>query len=593
MNNRNYQNDWLDELKSKIDIVDVVSQSIPLTQKGRNFWGRCPFHNEKTPSFAVNQDRQVYHCFGCGEGGDAIKFIEKTESLGFMDAVRFLADKVGFEIPELRTDGGEATAQKKKRRDRLYGLLRDTARFYYANLKTAEAGEALRYMQSRGIDSALAKTFGIGVSTDFNALPAYLKGKGYTEEEMVASGACAKNSKGNVYDSLGGRLIFPVIDSLGNVVAFGGRQLEQSDYAKYKNTAQTEVFDKSRNLYNVNLAKKNLREEKSDFVIVVEGYMDVLSLYGAGFKNTVAGMGTALTPGQIQLIKRMVSKVYISYDGDTAGKNATMRGLDMLQDSGVEVLVISLPDGKDPDDVIKEGGSGAYAQLIEDALPYTEYKLSEARKKYRLEDKVERRKYVMEALAVIQTLASDTEKEDYLKQLKQETGFTYESLKNDLGRIETVRVERGQEKDSKPAVLNREEKAVRFILQSMLSGKEYAFSKEDISSCIDAPLERELYERLLKNGTAISPDEMRQGLRETAETALAFRDVPQDGAEERNYFDACVRCLKIKNLENAVAMLTEEMSSATDKSRRAEIGKRLTESIHLLQELQGGTEKNV
>ena len=351
---RGYDARFLDQLKSKNDLVEVVSKYVHLEQKGNSFWGRCPFHHEKTASFCVNATDQFYYCFGCHKGGDVLSFIMEVEALEFYDAVKFLAERAKMELPSDNYDS-QKMAEEKEKKNRMLSLLKDTALFYVKNLKSEKASKHIEYINKRGLNADMVATFGIGASLDFNSLPEYLKQKGYTEKEMISSGAVDEKN-GRLYDSLGGRLIIPIINQFGQVIAFGGRLLEKADFAKYKNTKETMVFNKSQTLYNINNLKKLKNEEGLNSIIIVEGYMDTISLVSKGFRNVVASMGTSLTKDQARIIKRYTENVNISYDGDFAGQKASIRGLEILKDEGLEVKVVALPDGLDPDDVVNKYG---------------------------------------------------------------------------------------------------------------------------------------------------------------------------------------------------------------------------------------------
>ena len=333
------------ELKEKNDIVEVIGSYVPLTRKGGQYWACCPFHHEKTPSFAIKQEDGFYHCFGCGVSGDVVKFVQQIESTDFIGAVRILANRAKMEVPESADYDGEKAAEIKRQKDTVLKILLDTARFYLSNLYGGDerAQAHLDYIQRRKISPSVAKKFGLGASLDYRSLPAYLMGKGYKREDLLASGAVSEDRHGKLTDSLAGRLIFPIINSLDEVVAFGGRVMEKTDFAKYKNTRETIVFNKRKNLYNINLLKKLKREEPIREVIMVEGYMDTISLYQAGFKNVVASMGTSLTKEQARLVKRYSDKVLISYDGDFAGQSADLRGLEILKKLRSSPITEQLP----------------------------------------------------------------------------------------------------------------------------------------------------------------------------------------------------------------------------------------------------------
>ena len=382
---------FLQLLKNKNDLVEVAGAYVPLERKGDRWWGCCPFHHEKTPSFTVNADAQFYYCFGCHASGDVIKFVQEIESVDFMDAVRILAERAKIPVPEMNFDT-EKTAEQKRKRDAVLNILRTSARFYLDNLNSGRADAHVQYILDRKIDARVVRKFGLGASLDFKSLPQFLLDKGFRRDDILDSGAVVEASgSGRLIDAQGGRLIFPVINALGDVVAFGGRVLEKTDFAKYKNTRETMVFNKSKNLYNINLVKKLKTASGLKDLIIVEGYMDTISLYQAGFENVCASMGTALTKDQARLCKRYTDNVYISYDGDFAGQKGAIRGLEILRDEQVNVRVVPLPEGLDPDDVIKKSGHAGYQSCLDAAMPLIDFKMEVARREFDLSKTEERR----------------------------------------------------------------------------------------------------------------------------------------------------------------------------------------------------------
>ena len=351
--------EFLAQLKSKNDIVEVIASYVNLERKGTNYWACCPFHHEKTPSFSVNSLDQYYHCFGCGASGDVITFIREIESVDFVDAVKILAERVKMPLPDMNFDS-EKTLEQKRRRDEVLKILNAAAHFYLDNLNSGKADAHIQYILDRKLSAPTVRKFGLGASLDFKTLPQFLSDKGFRRDDILESGAVTLSDKGKLTDAQGGRLIFPIINAMGDVVAFGGRVLEKTDFAKYKNTKETIVFNKSKNLYNINLVKKQKKAEGLKNIVMTEGYMDTISLWQTGFHNVVASMGTALTKEQARLAKRYVDDVLISYDGDFAGQKGAIRGLEILRDEGINVRVVALPEGLDPDDVVKKYGSEGY-----------------------------------------------------------------------------------------------------------------------------------------------------------------------------------------------------------------------------------------
>lgn len=579
------------ELKEKNDIVEVIGSYVPLTRKGGQYWACCPFHHEKTPSFAIKQEDGFYHCFGCGVSGDVVKFVQQIESTDFIGAVRILANRAKMEVPESADYDGEKAAEIKRQKDTVLKILLDTARFYLSNLYGGDerAQAHLDYIQRRKISPSVAKKFGLGASLDNRSLPAYLMGKGYKREDLLASGAVSEDRHGKLTDSLAGRLIFPIINSLDEVVAFGGREMEKTDFAKYKNTRETIVFNKRKNLYNINLLKKLKREEPIREVIMVEGYMDTISLYQAGFKNVVASMGTSLTKEQARLVKRYSDKVLISYDGDFAGQSADLRGLEILKNENITVRVVPLPDGKDPDDVAKEGAE-AYRKCLDAALPLIDYKLHSLEGKFDLSHADEKRAYVAEALKVVQEAESESEKEELLKYVRDKSGITYQSLERDLNNLpELVKsVENAAIRETEETG-DRCLRAERFILAAKLFSLPYAkdfdlkrltFSNAAHKVIADFILAEE------ERGEKIRPSDVFDIFREESPELNAILDLNYgeklSGPIAERFFADSVNTLEKESLSAKIKDLTAEFSSSKDVARRKEIAGEIDRLTRLL-----------
>ena len=485
---KGFSQDWLDKLKSSNDIVTVASKYINLSRKGKTWWACCPFHFEKTASFAINEYEQYYHCFGCGASGDVIKFVEKFEALDFYDACKKLAEYAGMELPEYQLD--ENLVKTKKKRERLYQVLVDTAKFYYSNLKGDNARPALEYLAKRKLDTATIKEFGIGYSTGWNELVVHLKELGYTEEEMLDAGVVEKKDGGKLYDCFGKRLCFPIFNIFGNVVGFSARVLEKTDFAKYKNTAQTLVFDKSRCIYGITQLKKLKNTEKINEVVIVEGQMDVISLHKCGVKNAVACMGTALTINHAKDLKRFSDKVILCFDGDNAGKKATLRSIDILVNAGLNVYVVTIPNGHDPDEYVNLFGKDEWDKLMSSSLYWVEFLIKDLAKSYNLEKVDEKNKFINDALGVIKKLQTQSEQELYLKMVQELTNVVMSVLKGDLNNL-SDKVEIKDNVVNKEKLLtthkNKYAEAVQFVLATLLFKRDYAKINDNIRAGILNP----------------------------------------------------------------------------------------------------------
>ncbi len=570
---------FISELKSKCNIVDVVQKYCVLQRKGSvNHWACCPLpgHSEKTPSFTVNEVGQFYHCFGCGKGGDVFKFIEEVESLDFMGAVKLLAEQVGMEVPSGDGYNSDEAVQRRNRMDRLNKLMRDTAVFYVNNFADPRASEYIDYVKKRGLTASTLKKFGMGVSLDFEGLPNHLKSLGYTDEEMLDAGVCSKSDKnGKLYDFEAERLIVPIINSLNKVIAFGGRTLNKNaDFGKYKNTQDTVLFNKKRNLFGINYLKALKNEDTLDYVIMVEGYMDVISLYQAGFKNAVASMGTSLTLEQAKLLKRYTDKVIVCYDGDDAGQKATIRSLDIFVNEGFDVRVVTLPNGLDPDDYIKKYGAIKYLELVDNATPLLDYKLKIIQKGKNLKDVNDKRKYVSESLAFLRTIGDAFIREELLKKVREVSGISYESLKRDLENG-TATVISSEPKGKIAVSINRGagiERAERFVLCSLIYDKPYAKDFEfDLyySSSV-----REKIADAVMDGSVTAPHLVsvvgEDGIEELNAVLTAGENI-FDTKSEAKYFKDCVSMIKRSNIEAEIQQLNKLYASEINLVKKQEI----------------------
>lgn len=454
----------MDELKYKCDIVEVISQYVPLQKKGSRYFGCCPFHHEKTPSFCVSQDSGFYHCFGCGVSGDVIKFIMEMESMSFFDSVKYLAEKAGMQLPEMKLD--PQFKEKKERSEVLKQLMRDVARYYRNNLVDPEKGkEAREYLQKRGIDDETAKRYGIGLSLDYDGAVKYLRLKEYALADLLDCGLIANVDK--PFDAFANRIIVPIINSKNEVVAFGGRIYHgEENVAKYKNSTNTQLFDKGRTIYGVNYVKRDRHAGANVYdLILVEGYMDVIALGSVGIKNAVAGMGTALTEGQAYELKRLVPKVYVCYDGDGAGRKATLRNVDVLLKVGLDVKVVSLDDGKDPDETVREFGAEAFLKRVSEAVPVTEYKLNLCKNAYDLNTYEGRSKYLKSAVAVLRSVSDPSEREVYLDLVSGNSRTSKEKIGAMLGGADDRKSEPAQQSEK----IAKSLASSRFVLNRIMS----------------------------------------------------------------------------------------------------------------------------
>ena len=428
-----FPQNFLDELIARNDIVDVVGSYVALTPKGGSYWGCCPFHNEKTPSFHVLQDKQFYHCFGCKKGGGVINFIMDIENLSYPDAIRFLAKRVNMEVPEDRE-----SADADRLRKRLLALNRDAARWYYEVLQSDDGAAVRAYLNKRAIQRKIAVRFGMGASPDsWDALLRAMTAKGYTKQELLTAGLIVANKSGGFYDKFRNRLMLPVIDVRGDVVGFGSRVIDKSE-PKYMNSTETPVYSKRRVLYGLNLAKKTKRPN----MILCEGNLDVVTLHQAGFDNAVASMGTALTTEQIRLLGRYTKELVLCYDNDNAGQLATQRALEMLNNTEFTVRVLKLPrrlvDGEyvkqDADDFIKFQGAPAFERLLSGSENGVEFRMSQVAAKYDLRSDQGRIDYTAEISQVLAELDNAVEREVYANRAAETAGLSPDAMRQEVER---------------------------------------------------------------------------------------------------------------------------------------------------------------
>lgn len=423
---------WLEELRSRCDLVQVVSGYVALKKNGRRYWGLCPFHGEKTASFSVDSEAQLYYCFGCKAGGSVFTFIQEMEHLSFHEAVELLADRAHMPLPEMVNDADYEA--RRARRERLLNANRDAARFFHETLFTPDGAAALQYLRGRGLNDAVIRKFGLGAAPDrWDALLKHLTSLGYTPEELQLAnlvvlreaevpegGGPARPAR--AYDVFRNRVMFPVINQYGNVIAFSGRILEKGGERKYLNTSDTPVFNKRKNVFGANLLRK---ERHLDRVILVEGNLDVVSLTQFGIPGVCATLGTALTPEQAQLLRRFAPVVHLAYDGDSAGRHAILKGLDLFREEGVPCRVLDFPEGMDPDEFIRKEGVDKFRSLPQ--LSPEAYRIRRLRDDLDLSVREGRVEYARQAVAIIAGL-DPVERDGYLKDLALQTGFSREVI---------------------------------------------------------------------------------------------------------------------------------------------------------------------
>lgn len=424
-----FSEDLIEEIRMKNDIVDVISGYVKLQKKGSSYFGLCPFHNEKSPSFSVSRSKQMYYCFGCGAGGNVFTFIMEYENYTFAEAVKMLAERAGVEVPE--AEYSQEAKDKANLKATLLEINKMAAKYFYAQLKSEQGKTALTYLTKRGLDEETITAFGLGYSNKYSDdLYKYLKMKGYNDEILAKAGLISISEKNGVYDKFWNRVMFPIMDVNNRVIGFGGRVMGQGE-PKYLNSPETEVFDKSRNLYGLNRA----RTSRKSYFLLCEGYMDVIALHKAGFTNAIASLGTAFTPGHASLIKRYVNEVYLTFDSDEAGTKAALRAIPILKEAGITAKIIRMEPYKDPDEFIKNLGSEAFEERINKARNGFLFSLEILEKDYDMNSPEGKTDFFNAVAKRLTEFEEEIERNNYIEAVAQKYHVSYENLRNLVGKV--------------------------------------------------------------------------------------------------------------------------------------------------------------
>lgn len=568
------------------DILDVISEFVPLKRAGRGYMGVCPFHNDKGPSLSVSQEKQLYHCFGCGASGNSVGFIMRIRNLDYIDAIKYLGDRAGIKIEEEIQDPKKLKFEALK--NDIFQINIEAARYYLSNLFNINS--AYEYFEKRGIDEKTIKKFGLGYSLNsYEGLYKYLLNKGFKEEFILKAGLVSKKEY-RVYDKFRNRVMFPVFDIKTRIIGFGGRVLDNSK-PKYLNSPETPVFVKGTNLYGLNFVIKSGLPE---YIIVVEGYMDCISLHQHGITNAVASLGTALTLEQAKLLKRYSKKVFICYDADAAGQMATLRGLEILAQAGCEVKIISIPNGKDPDEFIKNYGVEEFKKLIQNALPVSEYRIQMTRNGKNLKDAREKSIFVTESAEILSRLDNEIEIQAYAARIYDETGIDVKTILDEVKKIKRSKSLKENNKENNRNnnisgnIYNLEpayKKAEKWIIQLALNNNDY-FKYIRNKIALDDFITQSLkfaYEYIfntLESGKEVVPSELLRnftGQQEISDVASIFEE-PERINDSFRLIDDCIRTIKKCNIENKINELTVKIKKHEGKNE-------VVESAILSQEL--------
>jgi len=509
-----YSQEILEEIRAGNDIVDVVSGYVNLKQKGGNYFGLCPFHKEKSSSFSVSADKQLYYCFGCGASGNVIGFVMRMENYGFIDAIKHLADRIHYTLPE--PEYSEQFHKAAAMRETLCEIHKRAARFYFDQLGTADGEMASDYIKARRVSENMRRRFGLGFApTGWTSLYKYLQAEGWDADALALSGLVIRSKKGDYVDRFHNRLMFPIFDVQGKVVGFGGRALG-GDGAKYLNSPDTPIFDKSKNLYGINYA----RLARSEEIVLVEGYMDVISLHQAGFPNTVAALGTAFNDNHVTQLKKYCKRVVLLFDSDEAGEKAALRAIPIAVAGGLHVRVLQLEGAKDPDEFIMSFGAEAFAEAVSKAVPYTAFQIACVRKKHDISDMEQKIRFTTESAALIAVLTNSIERDAYIKDVARSTGISESAIRAEVDKLvdteaDTVYVPRIK---SRPAVMTGKvvtkgvDEAKRNVLSVALARKDLCeqmkacLSHEELGETVYVQLFDWICERHASNLPAIAAD---------------------------------------------------------------------------------------
>ena len=567
---------FLQELKYRSDIEQVVGSYVNLRRRGRTLSGLCPFHSEKSPSFTVYPENQSFYCFGCGAGGDVISFIRRIENLDYMEAVRLLAQRAGMQVPEEAGDDRSSRLRK-----RILELNRDAARYFHRTLMSEAGRPGRAYLIGRGLTKDTIIHFGIGYAAEgWDGLANAMRQQGYTKEELLAAHLVSEGQRGGIYDTFRNRAIFPIIDLRGNVIAFGGRNLGEKG-PKYLNSSDTPVFKKSRNLFALNFAKSSPRKE----LILCEGYMDVVSMHQAGFTNAVATLGTALTEEQCRLIAQYTGEVLLSYDSDGPGQAATQRATGLLEAAGVKIKVLSIPDAKDPDEFIKKFGAERFQQLIEGSSSATDFAIGKLRKENDVTTAEGKVSFLKQFAVLMAGLPNPIEREVYLSKICRELEVDKAAVAGQIEREQKKRSYRDRKKEERelisPPVKNtadredellwrqhpREMKAAERLLRYLLRHPDQAESLRDKlpENYLLSEGDRTLYRALLQRGLAgqeLNITALGETLPPQAVDRVAKWQLPGEPAVSDREAEDCLRCLQ----SYAAQMSCEELGQLSGEA---------------------------
>ena len=583
-----YSEEILNEVRQANDIVDVISQYVHLKRSGRNYFGLCPFHNEKSPSFSVSPDKQIFHCFGCGVGGNVITFISKIEGMNFVETVQSLAERANIQLPTLENTGDSL---KEELKAKVYKVNEFTAQYYHENLYKPQAKIAQEYVKKRQLNNETLKSFRIGFSGKFDELYQELKKQGFEEKEILESGLVNKNDRGQYIDRYRNRLMFPICDVRGRVIAFGGRVLDDSK-PKYINSPENVVYSKGRHLFGLNVAKKGDTKK----LLIVEGYMDVISLHQRGITNVVAPLGTALTEQQGWLLRKSAEQIILSFDSDAAGLQAKLRALDILQNMGCDLRILQVEGAKDPDEYIVKYGNARFQNLIEKASSIIEFKVKVLKKDLDLDNVNDKIKFLNEIAKLIAKVDNNIEREIYIEKIAKEYEISKEAIYAEVNKLtyKNVQNEKVLEK-SKPTIVHRKreikevseriKKRENTIISILLNGDLNIFQiikqnikPEDFQYELNNKIAKKLYEEFEKGNSNINGiiDELDEE-EQNQITMIMAEDYEINDIEKA--IDDIMQSYEKEKLNNRKFEILDLLEQNTDSEEKKKLEKELTDII--------------
>ncbi len=590
-----YSEEIINEVRQSNDIVDVISQYVHLKRSGRNFFGLCPFHNEKSPSFSVSPDKQIFHCFGCGVGGNVITFVSKIEGLNFVETVQMLAERANIQLPTLENNGD---IQKEILKDKVYKVNEFAAEYYHQNLYKTQAKIAQEYVKKRQLSNETLKSFRIGFSGKFNELYQELKKQGFEEREILESGLVNKNDRGQYIDRYRNRLMFPICDVRGRVIAFGGRVLDDSK-PKYINSPENIVYSKGRHLFGLNVAKKGDTKK----ILIVEGYMDVISLHQRGITNVVASLGTALTEQQGWLLRKNSEQIILSFDSDEAGIKAKLRSIEILQNMGCDLRVLQLEGAKDPDEYILKYGNMRFQNAVDKALSVIEFKVKILKKDLNLENTNDKIKFLNEIAKLISKVDNTIEREVYIEKIAKEYDISKEAIYAEVNKLtyKNSKSEKILEK-SKPIIIHKKtekreisqavKKRENTIISILLTGDLSIFEvikqhirPVDFQDEVNINIAKKLYEELEKGNSNINGiiDELEQE-EQNQITMIMADDYEIDDLEKA--IDDLIQTYEREKLNNRKFEILELLENETDENNKKKLENELSNIIIMLAKIK-------